>query len=122
MSIEQFETELALAGYNAEQIAEAKAKIQECAESLAQALEEVIIIFREALASTFEQVKEAFAELSELLEEVLDEESPNTKYLEPSKRLAYVNTNRVTNEVVKRYYNKDIRSMNMRYTRYRQKR
>lgn len=70
MSMEQFEVEMASAGYNEEQIAEVKAKIQEWAQTLAQALEEVIAKFREFMASIWEGVKETTAELAEKLEEL----------------------------------------------------
>lgn len=119
--MEQFEAEMALAGYNEEQIAEAKQKLYIAVQETAQALVETMQQIAEQLASSFEQVKDVFAELTKLTEEVLNEESSNTKYMEPSKRLEYIDANRISNEVVRRYYNRDIRSLNMNFTRYRQK-
>lgn len=121
MSMEQFESEMALAGYNEEQIAEAKRKLQEWAQQCATTIQELMEQLREVLVAAFSRVKEAFVELSEMGKEVLDERSPS-KYTKPSKRLAYVNVNNVTNQVVKSYSKRDVRSMNMNFTRHRQKR
>ena len=122
MSIEQFETEMARAGYNEQQIAEAKAKIYEWVQQFVEAIEEVVAKFREFMASVCKGMKEAWAELKAIIDETLNEYSPSTKYLERNKRLAYINVNKFTNQVVKKYCNRDIRSMNMNFTRCRQKR
>lgn len=122
MEMEQFEIALVSAGYNEEQITETMERLHKAIQETAVALEEAMQQVAQQLASAFVEVKETFAELYKVIEEVLDDKSPNTKHMKASKRLEYVNVNRVVNEVVKRYCNKDIRSMNMRYTRYRQKR
>lgn len=104
MSIEQFEVEMASAGYNEEQIAEAKAKIQEWALTLAQTLEEVIAKFRGSMASVWEDVKETLAELAEKLNGWFEEQNkakPEVHYV--SYNPPYSNT----------WYNQYMRKMTM---------
>lgn len=75
MNIEQFEVEMISAGYNEEQIAEVKAKIQEWAQAMAQTLEEAIAKFREAMACLWDSVKETMAELVEKLNGWFEEQN-----------------------------------------------
>lgn len=118
MSMEEFEAQMLCMGYNEKQIADAKERIQEWANSMVIAIEEVIAKFRDFIASIWEDVKETLNELAERIREALDIESPDTKNIKPlSKRLQYVNANRVVNRVVQRYY-MDVRMANKKFTRY----
>lgn len=82
MSIEQFEVEMAKAGYDEEQIANIKAKLEECTQALVLAFEEIIDRFMEIMASVWEGVKDTLAELAEKLNDWFEQEKkehPNQK-------------------------------------------
>lgn len=73
MSIEQFESTMLTLGYNEEQIAAMKNAIQELAQTLTLALEEIIQRFKEFIASLWDGIKETMAELVEKLDDYFEQ-------------------------------------------------
>lgn len=69
MSIEQFESTMLTLGYNEEQIAAMKNIIQELAQTLTLALEEIIQRVKEFISSLWDGIKETMAELAEKLDD-----------------------------------------------------
>lgn len=79
MSIEQFEEAMVKAGYDEEQIANIKAKLEECTQLLVLTFEEIVDRFMEIMASVWEGVKETLKELADKLRDVLDIPNERTK-------------------------------------------
>lgn len=121
MDTEQFKQKMLAQGVDEETFVEVFGNliilVQETAYSIAEILEQLA----RTIEPMFETMKDAFKELVDVVEEVFDETSPDTKGMKLNKRLEYVNTNKFVNQVIKRYCNRDIRLVNMKFTRYRQK-
>ena len=118
---EQLKQKMLTLGYSEEEIDKAMENMIVVCNKAAQVLAEAIHELAEQFSSAFEEMKDSLAELAEALNNTLDEATPSTRYLEPSKRMQYVNSNRFVTNFLHKWNNRDIRSMNRSFTRYCQK-
>lgn len=119
--MEQLKQKMLMIGCSEEEVDKAMENMIVVCNKAAQVLAEAIHELAEQFSNAFEEMKDNLAELADMLKEVLDDASPSTRHLEPSKRMQYVNTNRLVTNFIHKWNNRDIRSQNLRFTRYRQR-
>lgn len=128
MDIGEARAKLACAGYNedeANKICDECIALVQCdGDTLEEEWERVMGIYSavcEIIVEIVDKVSKALLEFADQVREVLDIESPNTKGMAVSKRLEYINVNRLATQMVHHCYIPDRRTNNMWFTRQRRK-